>query len=135
MITKEIITEMRNQTLVPIQALILPILFTFGYLGFSLFLINSEMNQLTFLTAGFLLTPILFYTTFGEVVELIGYSWKLASESGRSLNEVLPTFITKRIRYQSVALLIGAIFVIKLELFVPYYVCLFAILWMGALFS
>ena len=115
---------MRNQTLVPIQALILPILFTFGYLGFSLFLINSEMNQLTFLTAGFLLTPILFYTTFGEVVELIGYSWKLASESGRSLNEVLPTFITKRIRYQSVALLIGAIFVIKL-----------AILWMGALFS
>lgn len=114
MMTIEKVKQMRNETPVPGYQYVHPILISAIYLTLSV-LFNEYFGENKAFLFGLILTPILtvsiLYSTIGQINELVGLAGEISSKRGLSLRQVLPISRTKRIRYNSMLLLVGAVVV------------------------
>jgi fatty-acid desaturase len=123
MLTTKKIKELRTETPTPRYLLAPPFLIALGYIILSLLLTEYLSGNNAIFVKGLIITPlmtlIILYSTIGAVNELAGYAGEVSYRSGQSFNKVLPASKTKKIRYNSMALLIGSVMVSILEFTLP----------------
>jgi len=114
--TKIEIDLLKRKTPVPRYLTFLALLVVLGYISLALALPRyfSE-NYLIVWGCGLLLTPVMIYSTIGEVNELVGFAGIKARRIGGSLIKVLPSTVTKSVRIKSLTLLLASVIVPVIE--------------------
>lgn len=108
--TIQVIYKNNRERKIPIYLYILSFLVSLVYILLS-YLVSNHVNNITtvILILGSILTPILIFSTIGEIKEVVVRSGKEAFKNGCTLIEVLPDQVTNCIRYKSIALLFIAV--------------------------
>lgn len=128
--TKIELALLKNEIPVPRYLTFIPLLVVLGYICLALLLPRylSE-SYLIVWGCGLLLTPVMIYSTIGEVNELVGFAGEKAHKSGSSLINILPSTVTKRVRSKSLALLLVAVIIPVIEF------ALQPIIWFGVVIA
>lgn len=114
--TKIEMALLKSKTPVPRYLTFLPLFVALGYISLALVLPRYfNESYLIVWGCGLLLTPVMIYSTIGEVNELVGFAGKKARRIGDSLIKVLPTTVTKSVHTKSLTLLLAAVIVPVIE--------------------